>query len=316
MDTGGSQQSQLSNLSAQDTLPAWSSDQGENVRTFRTSLNVLGDGFVEATQDSTFLLIRDNQPPSMHGTAVMVASLEAPGEQRVARFGWKDSFSSLLSFSAAAYKNEVGITSPLQPTESTSLGRSVVPFDAVADPEDDGGESGFGEDVEAFTLFMRASKAPPRDRILVPDDAIDPGSALFDQVQCSVCHTRSMTTATSPLVTFNGGFFRIGNLANKTFHPFGDFLLHDIGTGDGIVENAGELSRNMMRTAPLWGVRTRDRMMHDAGSSSAPSNSGAQSFTFSDAILRHAGQATASRNAFQALTALQKAQLFKFLKSL
>ncbi|PYS81412.1 MAG: thiol oxidoreductase, partial [Acidobacteria bacterium] len=99
-------------------------------------------------------------------------------------------------------------------------------------------------------------------------------------------------------------------------HPFGDFLLHDIGTGDGIVETNGEATRNMVRTAPLWGVRTHDRLMHDGGSSSAPSNSGAQSFTFNEAILRHAGQATSSRTAYQALTPLQKAQLIKFLKSL
>jgi len=72
----------------------------------------------------------------------------------------------------------------------------------------------------------------------------------------------------------------------------------------------------MMRTAPLWGLRTRERLMHDGGSSSAPSNSGAQSFTLNEAILRHAGQASASRSAYQALTPLQKAQLIRFLKSL
>ena len=72
----------------------------------------------------------------------------------------------------------------------------------------------------------------------------------------------------------------------------------------------------MIRTAPLWGVRTHSRLMHDGGSSSAPSNSGAQSFTFNEAILRHANQANSSRTAYQALTTLQKAQLIRFLKSL
>ena len=105
-------------------------------------------------------------------------------------------------------------------------------------------------------------------------------------------------------------------LGNKIIHPFSDFLLHDIGTGDGIVETNGELTRNKLRTAPLWGLRTRDKLMHDGGSSSAPSNSGAQSFTFNEAIVRHAGQATASRTAYQALTSLQKSQLIRFLKSL
>jgi len=105
-------------------------------------------------------------------------------------------------------------------------------------------------------------------------------------------------------------------LGNKIIHPFSDFLLHDIGTGDGIVETNGEVTRNKMRTAPLWGLRTRDKFMHDGGSSSAPTNSGAQSFTLNEAVLRHAGQATASRTAYEALTQLQKQQLIRFLKSL
>jgi CxxC motif-containing protein (DUF1111 family) len=193
----------------------------------------------------------------------------------------------------------------------------VSAFDLVAGIEDTGGPLGFGEDVEAFARFMRSTTAPPRDRNLVPDDATDPGSQIFDQISCSVCHVRSITTTASPSTTFNGGTFTVGAaLANKTYHPFGDFLLRDIGTGDGIVETNGELTRNMVRTAPLWGLRTRDRLMHDGGSSSPPKNSGEQSFALNEAIMRHGGQAAASRTAFLALTPLQKVQLFKFLKSL
>jgi Periplasmic component of the Tol biopolymer transport system len=300
------------------TNPQWSSDSGENVRTFRTSLNILGDGFVEATDDATLLAIRDNQPLEMRGTAISVPLLEAPGQTRIGRFGWKNSIASLLTFSAAAYQAEMGITSPLRPTEQSSLGRSVMSFDPVLpDPEDSGGAQGFGEDVEAFARFMRSTKVPPRDRNLVPVDATDPGSMLFDQLSCSVCHVRTITTTPVAGTVLNGGTFTVpAALANKTFHPFSDFLLHDIGTGDGIVETNGELTRNMVRTPPLWGLRTRDRLMHDGGSSSPPTNSGAQSFTMNEAILRHGGQAASSRAAFQLLTPIQKSQLFKFLKSL
>ena len=83
-----------------------------------------------------------------------------------------------------------------------------------------------------------------------------------------------------------------------------------------VAQAGGEATKNMIRTAPLWGVRTRDRLMHDGGSSSAPTNSGAQSFTFNEAILRHAGQATSSRTAYQALSTVEKMQLIHFLKSL
>ncbi|MET0650386.1 MAG: di-heme oxidoredictase family protein [Pyrinomonadaceae bacterium] len=310
----GSLQTQIS--ASLGDQPAYSRDQGDIVRTFRSSLTILGDGFVEAIDDSTLLAIRDAQPSAMRGTAISVPLAEAPGETRLGRFGWKNSVASLLSFSAGAYLLEMGITSPLQPNESTSLGRNVMLFDTVPDPEDTGGPQGFGEDVEAFTRFMRSTKAPPRDLTLVPNDSTDPGSALFDQVSCSVCHVRSITTAPVGTV-FNGGTFVVTTaLGDKVIHPFSDFLLHDIGTGDGIVETNGEVTRNKVRTPPLWGLRTRDRLMHDGGSSSPPSNSGAQSFTLNEAIMRHAGQASTSRSAYQALTPLQKAQLFRFLKSL
>jgi CxxC motif-containing protein (DUF1111 family) len=304
--------------------PQWSPDTtGETVRTFRSSLNVLGDGFVEATDDATLLAIQSGQPVGMRGTTILVPSFEAPSETRVGRFGWKDQLASLLSFSSDAYLNEIGITNRFNLVENTSLARSVASFDTVSDnqPCDSDPMANCGEDPEedinAFTRFMRATKAPPRDRNLVPVDSSDPGSALFDSLSCSVCHVRSITTTSSSSTSFNGGTFVVGTaLANKTFHPFGDFLLHDIGTGDGIAQAGGEATKNMVRTAPLWGVRTRDRLMHDGGSSSAPSNSGDQSFTFNEVILRHAGQATSSRTAYQALSTLEKTQLIHFLKSL
>src|SRR4030095_15763564 len=98
----------------------------------RSSLNVLGDGFVEAIGDATFTNIRNAQPSGMKGQIINVPVLESPGVTRIARFGWKNQHASLLSFSSDAYLNEMGITSPLQPTENTSNGVSVAAFDEVA----------------------------------------------------------------------------------------------------------------------------------------------------------------------------------------
>ena len=296
--------------------PAWSKDSGDTIRTFRASPILVGLGFVECIADGTLLSIRDTQPVAMRGTAIEVDIAEAPDMTRIGRFGWKNSVATLPTFAAGAYLFEMGITSPLFPREQTSLGRSVAFADTVADPEDTGGEEGHGEDVEAFIRFMRSSKAPPRNSAMVLNDATDPGSLLFDSLQCSVCHVRSITTAPAGSVINGGTFIVPAALGDKIIHPFSDFLLHDIGTGDGIVETNGELTKNKVRTAPLWGLRTRDKFMHDGGSSSAPSNSGAQSFTLNEAVLRHAGQASSSRTAYQALTPVQRGQLIRFLKSL
>ncbi|HEX7313615.1 MAG TPA: di-heme oxidoredictase family protein [Pyrinomonadaceae bacterium] len=329
MNADGGFQTKLSTLSVVDTLPAWSRDSGETVRTFRTSLSVMGDGFVEAIADSTLQSIAAGQPAGQQGTVVMVKVLESEGcpsncAQAVGRFGWKSQHASLLSFSGDAYVNEMGITNFLFPNENTSLGRWIgytsgfdpVP-DQVACPDDPDRFCGEDQakDIEEFTDFMRSLKVPPRDRDLVPDDATDPGSALFNSVGCAVCHVRTITTA-SPGSLVNGGtFFVPPALGNKIIHPFSDFLLHDIGTGDGIAD--GGTNGNKMRTPPLWGLRTRERLMHDGGgSSSPPTNSGSQTFAINEAIMRHAGQATNARSNYVILSAMQKRQLIKFLKSL
>jgi CxxC motif-containing protein (DUF1111 family) len=275
----------------------------ENVRSFRTSLNTLGDGFVEAINSNTLIAIANAQPGQsggqIAGQVITVPVDEAPGNNRVGRFGWKNQHASLISFSADAYLNEMGITSPLQPRENTSMGRSVLAFDGVADPEDD------GEDIEIFARFMRSTRVPPRDGALAATaDAIN-GASLFNSIGCNICHTPSITTAAAG-TSINGGAFIVpAALGNKIIRPFSDFLLHDVGTGDGIVQNGGQSTRNKLRTPPLWGSRTHGRHMHDG-----------ESLTFTDAILRHAGEATFVINRFRNLTATQRNQIVVFLQSL
>jgi CxxC motif-containing protein (DUF1111 family) len=274
----------------------------DDVRTFRLSTNTLGAGFVEAIANETLLANRDGQPVTMRGRAVTTAVLEAGGAARIGRFGWKSQHASLVSFAADAYLNEMGITSPLLPEENTSSGRDVsfgTGFDTVADPEDD------GDDVVAFADFMRSTKAPPRGGI---DSDVEAGDALFNAIGCGVCHTPTFVTAPAGEV-INGGTFTIPRaLGDKIIHPYSDFLLHDIGTGDGIpVLPTPEFAdtANQMRSAPLWGLRTRNRLMHDG-----------LTFTVREAIERHGGQASESRDQFDALMEFEQDQLLAFLNSL
>ena len=293
----------------------------EGTRTLRTSLNTLGDGFVEAIADGTLVSIAAQQKgqtnQEVHGLVINVPVLEAGGKLRVGRFGWKNQHASLLSFSGDAYLNEIGITNFLVPNENSSLGRSVAAFDTVSDTtlcvnhptvicgEDD------KEDIRVFAEFMRATQAPPRDPDIIAqyNAAITAGAALFEsmngQYSCSVCHVPSIVTG-NQCQPINGGDFRIpAALARKVIHPFGDFLLHDIGTGDGIVQNGGPMTRLKVRTAPLWGVRTRPQLLHNG-----------TALTFNEAILAHQGEAANVTARYQALTPTQKQQLITFLESL
>jgi CxxC motif-containing protein (DUF1111 family) len=274
----------------------------ETIQALRATTNVLGDGFVEAIDSNTLLAIANNQPNQsggqIAGQLIQVPVSEASGQIRAGRFGWKNQQASLLSFAADAYVNEQGITSRLQPTESTTL------CDTVADPEDHNDASGLA-DIDHFARFMRATQVPPRDTALANTSDAITGANLFNSIGCNICHVTSITTAPAGTV-INGGAFTVpAALGNKTIHPYSDFLLHNVGTGDGIVQNGGQATANKLRTSPLWGIRTKSRLMHDL-----------QSFTRNDAILRHGGEATGVINNYRALSTTQKNQLITFLQSL
>jgi len=120
-----------------------------------------------------------------------------------------------------------------------------------------------------------------------------------------MCHVATLTTAL-PGTTINGSTFTLPDaLGMKMFHPYGDFLLHDIGTGDGIVQTGGQETARKIRTVPLWGTRVRPQKMHDGAS-----------LTFEDAIRRHGGEAEETSEQFLFLTTHQKYQLLTFLRSL
>jgi CxxC motif-containing protein (DUF1111 family) len=276
---------------------------GNEVRTLRLSSSVLGLGFVEAVDDSVFSDLSRLQVflsgGRISGQVIRVPVNEAANTLRVGRFGWKNQNSSLVSFAADAYLNEMGITSPLQPTENSSMGESVAQYDTVPEPEDD------GDDLEIFARFIRATKAPPRDAAIAATPDAQVGAQLFITTGCVICHTSVLKTARAG-TRINGGAFTVPDaLGDKVFHPFSDFLLHDVGTGDGIVQNGGAATRNKIRTAPLWGLRTRTRLMHDG-----------ESLTVRDAIVRHAGEASFVTDNYRGLSNNQKNQLLAFLSSL
>jgi CxxC motif-containing protein (DUF1111 family) len=274
-------------------------DDRYNVIAFRATISAFGDGFVEAIDNRTLAAIAARQPQSVRGQLIEVPVLEAPGSRSVGRFGWKDQHASLVSFSADAYLNEMGITSPLEPVENTSNGDDVATHDGVPEPDDE------GVDVELFALFMRSLKAPPPDAARAATFNARAGRQLFDRVGCNTCHQPTIITA-PPGTVINGGALRVADaLGNKIIHPFSDYLLHDIGTGDGIVQNGGPSTRNKVRTAALWGLRSRGRFMHDG-----------LSLSLEDAIARHGGQASFARRAYQELRRSDRQRVIDFLMSL
>jgi len=296
---------------AQEHLP-----DSEDVRATRLSISVLGDGYVEAVPDALLEAIAQWQCSQADlgvcGTVMRVPVLESPNVVGIGRFGWKSEHASVLSFSADAYLNEMGVTSALRPTDVTSL------CDTVPDPEDHPDATGM-TDLERFARFIRATKAPPRDTRLAATPEARNGSTLFETIGCAICHAPVLTTAAAGTPMFGGQYSVPPALGSLTLHPYSDYLVHDVGTGDGIVlavpEHHGPqfvkmqetfaASANKIRTAPLWGLRSRSRLMHDG-----------LSYTLREAIGRHQGEASKIRAAFDALPPASQEQLLAFLRSL
>jgi CxxC motif-containing protein (DUF1111 family) len=257
---------------------------------------------VESIDDNALISIANGQPNlsngEIQGEAIQVPILEAPGQTRVGRFGWKDQHGSLLSFTADAYLNEMGITSRLKPTDFTTVCKSK------ADPEDTPDALGMAN-IDHFAQFMRGTKVPPRDSTLSATADAQAGQKTFENIGCNICHVESITTAPAG-TPLNGGTFMVPDaLGNKIIHPFSDFLLHDIGTGDGIVQAGPQDTAAKLRTAPLWGLRMKARFMHDL-----------ESLTLENAIARHGGEAKHVKRSFQNLTASEKKQVIAFLMTL
>ena len=252
----------------------------DNVSTRRTSLTILGDGFVEAIANSTITGIQASQPTGMKGTIINVPVLERPGQTRIGRFGWKNQHASLVSFSADAYLNEQGITSPLAPQENTSarpLGRGLR---RGARPR--GGTNARGAD-RARHRGVRPLHASPRcrrDAALATSDAKAGGGAVqLDRLQHlspGVDHDRASRDADQRRR------LRRSAGARGQDHPSLQ-RLHAPRRGDGRRHHPERRLGNAQQAEDrraLWGLRTRTELMHDGAT-----------LTRNNAILRHTNEA-------------------------
>jgi CxxC motif-containing protein (DUF1111 family) len=255
----------------------------------RKSTPLFGLGLVDHVPDATLQQLAKDQrriAPGVAGKANIVVDV-ASGLTRVGRFGWKAQVATLMTFSADAYLNEMGITSPIFPTENAPGGdmAALERCDRVLGLEDD------GSGVAAFADFMTMLAPAPRGSIT---PGAERGAVVFERTGCAICHVPQLATGPSAIAALN----------KVAFAPFSDFLLHDMGAlGDGIEH--GPASGREMRTAPLWGLRVRSRFLHDARAS-----------TLEEAIREHAGQGSAARQAFEALSKADAADLIAFLRSL
>ncbi len=293
-------QQQAISIDCAEVVPA-----AATVTAFRVTNSALGAGLVEAIPDPAILALEDptdTNGDGISGRAHMVNPVEAPMTTRVGRFGWKGGVATVLSFSADAALNEVGITNMFFPNDNDPNGVNppdLATCDTVADPEDQMDGGGFFY-IERVTHFQRFLAAPPQ----TPKSGMT-GEAVFNSVGCNLCHVSSYTTSSDPLLETA--------LRNQPIQPYSDYLLHDMGLAADFIQD-GAAGERELRTPSLWGLRTRDPLWHDG-------RFGGNTFAnrVNLAIQEHGlflSEAVGVTTAYNALSAADQNALIAFLDSL
>lgn len=281
-------------------LPGYAPEQipaGATFSKFTPPANT-GLGFLELVSDADILAMADPNDTNADGISGVpnyeyLPSFITPFQNAIPRngkyihrFGKKAAAYNLLHQTVNAYNQDIGITSTFQPKD-VYTGLNIDP--EVSDVT-----------VHNVVFYLQTLKAPIQRNQNDPE--VLQGKSLFIQAGCESCHKQTLKT----------GFSTVAALSNKTFHPYTDLLLHDMGPGldDGYTEGSAKPSE--WRTPPLWGLGL------------SPNSQGGQYFllhdgrakTIEEAIQLHGGEAQQSKEKFQQLSLQERNNLVKFLKSL
>ena len=264
-----------------------------NVIAHRQSTPLYGLGLIEAIPDDAIAKgVKNGSVDGVKGKVAMIKDVVS-GKQRVGRFGWKAQQATVLAFAGDAYLNEMGVTNRFFSTENAPNGDTqlLAKLDTVADPEDVVNPATGKADIDRAADFMRLLGPPPRGPVSASANA---GSVVFQQINCTTCHTPQMVTGPNTIAALN----------LKPVALYSDLLLHDMGSlGDGIAQGAAGVTE--MKTAPLWGLRASAPYLHDGRAPNVDA-----------AIKAHDGEGKGARDRYLKLNAQQKQQLTDFLLSL
>lgn len=281
-------------------LPGYTPEQipaGATFSKFTPPANT-GLGFLELVSDADILAMAD--PADTNGDGIsgvpnyeFLSSFLQPFSNAIPRngkyihrFGKKAAAYNLLHQTVNAYNQDIGITSSFSPKDVYS-GNNIDP--EVSDLT-----------IQNVVFYLQTLKVPIQRN--TNNEQVIKGKTIFIETGCESCHKQTLKT----------GFSNISPLSTKTFHPYTDLLLHDMGAALNDNYTEGSAKANEWRTPALWGLGL------------SPNSQGGQYFLLHDgraksieqAIQFHGGEAANSKNKFIQLTAAEKSALLKFLESL
>jgi CxxC motif-containing protein (DUF1111 family) len=257
-----------------------------------------GLGFLQFVTDQTILDMADPDDTNGDGISGVPNWIDIPdfvipsssaisqNGKYIGRYGKKAAAHSLLHQTADAYNQDMGITSIFRPIDAYT-GLEIDPEVAT-------------NTINDLVFYLQTLKAPVQRN--QNDVEVIKGKNLFNQINCTGCHTPTLQTGYSP----------INALSNKTFAPYTDLLLHDMGSGLNDNYTEGNAKTSEWKTPALWGIGLSGIaqggnyfLMHDGRARS-----------IEEAILMHGGEANNSKTSYQNLTQSDKNAILKFIKSL
>lgn len=284
-----------------ETIPS----EATGVTTFLAPA-VTGLGLLEAVSDADILANADPNDLNGDGISGVPNYIEAPdffeprafhianGTSYIGRFGKKAGAIDLKMQTVGAYKQDMGVTSDFDLEDPINYNESDITIGSVDDPEVSAGT------INEVVFYLSTLKPPLRRN--EDDPAVMEGEQLFQQIGCTSCHMPTLRT----------GDHAVDALANQTFHPYTDLLMHNMGPGldDGYTE--GTAATDEWKTPALWGLGlSRDAqggeyfLLHDGRARS-----------IDEAITMHGGEAARAATNYSELSEEDRAFVIQFLESL
>jgi len=299
---------QLSNPQYQLTKMAYG-DLADHIDiTPRFAPNIYGAGLLDAIHVDDLLIqedIDDNNQDGISAKYNRVMNI-ATGTLDIGRFSLKAKHPTLAQQVAAAFRNDIGITSRLFPTESCTEKQIVCQQTArlgELSNEDTHLQTPLEISDKLFELvvsFNQLLGVPPARNLT--EEETSKGREHFYNIGCQQCHTPSYRTDKD---------YPVEVLANQVIWPYTDLALHDMGKmlADNVKED--DANGQEWRTPPLWGIglqkstTKQQRFLHDGRANS-----------ISEAILWHGGEAEIAKKKFTQLSVNQRQELVKFLRAI
>ena len=265
---------------------------------------VIGMGLLEAISDADILAgadPEDRDGDGISGRANTVWSDEH-GRTMLGRFGWKAGQPTVSQQAAAAFRGDVGISTPLYPRPH---GDCTAAQEACRGAPHGGASAQDTVEVSAalveLLVFYTRNLGVPARRDIGDPQVLD-GKRLFYDANCTGCHRPKFVTRRDS----------IGEEQSfQLIWPYTDMLLHDMGEGLADGRPEGEANGREWRTPPLWGIGLTETVsghtffLHDGRARS-----------LLEAILWHGGEAEAAKERVVAMSREERAALLAFLRSL